>query len=223
MDPIDYTKYLILSLLFIAWCFLHSTMISTSVIGYFKKLLGSNYRFYRLFFNLISILTLIPVAFFAYSVQTPVIFEWNGYWRLGQVLILGTAVWFFFRGGRHYDIRQVLGIKQIREGTADMAITDTGELDTSGVLGMTRHPWYLATMLLIWARQMDVSAIIVNVILTAYLIVGTYLEEKKLVREFGEKYLAYQKRVSMLVPYKWLKSKIINLLGAPNHANSADS
>lgn len=104
-----------------------------------------------------------------------------------------------------------------------MAITDTGELDTSGVLGMTRHPWYLATMLLIWARQMDVSAIIVNVILTAYLIVGTYLEEKKLVREFGEKYLAYQKRVSMLVPYKWLKSKIINLLGAPNHANSADS
>ena len=73
-----------------------------------------------------------------------------------------------------------------------MAITDTGELDTSGVLGMTRHPWYLATGLLIWARQLDVSAIIVNVILTSYLIVGTYLEEKKLVREFGEKYLAYQ-------------------------------
>ena len=111
---------------------------------------------------------------------------------------------------RQHDIRQVLGVKQIREGTADMAITDTGELDTSGVLEMTRHPWYLATMLLIWARQMDVSAIIVNVILTAYLIVGTYLEEKKLVREFSEKYLAYQKRVSMLVPYKWLKSKIIN-------------
>jgi len=41
------------------------------------------------------------------------------------------------------------------------------------------------------------------------LIVGTYLEEKKLVREFGEKYLIYQKRVSMLIPYKWLKSIII--------------
>ena len=54
---------------------------------------------------------------------------------------------------------------------------------------------------------MDVSALIVNVILTFYLIMETYLEEKKLVREFGEKYLIYQKKVSMLVPYKWLKSK----------------
>jgi hypothetical protein len=55
------------------------------------------------------------------------------------------------------------------------------------------------------------------------LIVGTYLEEKKLIGELGEKYLAYQKRVSMLIPYKWLKSKIINLHGRPNHENSADS
>ena len=128
--------------------------------------------------------------------------------RIGQVLILGLAVWFFSLGGRHYDIRQFLGIKQIREGTTDTAITDTGELETSGVLGMTRHPWYLATLLLIWGRQMDVAAMMVNVILTAYLIVGTYLEEQKLVREFGEKYRNYQKKVSMLLPYQWLKERI---------------
>ena len=90
-----------------------------------------------------------------------------------------------------------------------MAITDTGQLDTSGVLGITRHPWYLATMLLIWARQMDISAIIVNVIFTAYLIVGTYLEEKKLAGEFGENYRNYQKKVPMLIPHAWLKERII--------------
>jgi protein-S-isoprenylcysteine O-methyltransferase Ste14 len=208
MESIEYSKYLILALLLILWCVLHSAMISIAVTEYLKKLLGSQYRFYRVFFNFISILTLIPVALFAHSAQTPVIFDWSGYMRIGQVLILGLAVWFFFLGGRHYDIRQFLGIKQIREGTTDTAITDTGELETSGVLGITRHPWYLATMLLLWARQMDVSAIIVNVILTAYLIVGTYLEEKKLVREFGEKYRNYQKKVSMLLPYQWLKERI---------------
>jgi hypothetical protein len=53
--------------------------------------------------------------------------------------------------------------------------------------------------------------------------VVTYLEEKKLIGEFGEKYIAYQKKVSMLIPYKWLKAKIINLHVPPNHANSADS
>ena len=122
--------------------------------------------------------------------------------RIGQLLLLGVAVLLFFFGGRHYDARQLLGIKQIRDGTSDSAPTVSGELDTSGILGITRHPWYLATMLLIWARPMDVSAIIVNVILTSYLIVGTYLEEQKLVREFGEINRNYQNNVSMLVPFK---------------------
>ena len=132
--------------------------------------------------------------------------------RIGQVLLLVAAVLLFFLGGRHYDVHQVFGIKQIKEGTSNKAITDSGELDTSGILGITRHPWYLSTILLIWARQLDASAIFINVILTFYLIVGTYLEEKKLVREFGEKYLIYQKRVPMLIPYKWLKSIIIRWL-----------
>jgi protein-S-isoprenylcysteine O-methyltransferase Ste14 len=198
-------------------------MISFWVKEYIKKRLGDRFRFYRLFFNLLSILTLIPVALFAYSIQTQVIFDWNGYSRIGQVTLLWIAVLLFFLGGRHYDARQFLGIKQIKVGTSNKILTDTGELDTSGVLGITRHPWYFASILLIWARQLDVSAILVNVLFTAYLIVGTYLEEKKLVREFGDKYLAYQQRVSMLMPYKWLKSKIINLKSLPKKANLTDS
>ena len=212
MEPIDYTKYLTLSLLVIAWCILHSAMISVSLTEYLKRRLGSKFRFYRIFFNVVAILTLMPVALFAYSIRTQAIFHWDGFMRIGQVLLIVTAVLLCFLGGRHYDIRQVLGIKQIKEGTSNKAITETGELDTSGVLEITRHPWYLATILLIWARQMDVSVIFVNVILTFYLIVGTYLEEKKLIREFGEKYAAYQNRVSMLLPYKWLKSKIVMMI-----------
>jgi hypothetical protein len=130
MEPIDYSGYLILALLVIAWCVLHSVMISVSVTEYLKKHLGPKFRFYRLFFNLIAILTLIPVALLAYSIQTQVIFHWNGYMRIGQVILLGLTVLLFFLGGRHYDARQVLGIKQIKEGTSSKVITDTGELDT---------------------------------------------------------------------------------------------
>jgi protein-S-isoprenylcysteine O-methyltransferase Ste14 len=142
--------------------------------------------------------------------------------RIGQVLLLVVAVLLFFLGGRHYDVGEVLGIKQIKEGTAKKAITDTGQLDTSGVLGIIRHPWYLATMLLIWARQMDTSVIFVNVIITFYLMVGTFLEEKKLIREFGEKYLTYQESVSMLIPFKLVSSKIKMWSGEFHHANSSD-
>ena len=142
--------------------------------------------------------------------------------RIGQVILLGIAVLLFFLGGRRYDARQMLGIKQIRERTSNKVLTDTGELDTSGILGITRHPWYLATILFIWARQLDVSAMLVNVILTSYLIVGTFLEEKKLIGEFGDRYRTYQNRVSMLIPYKWLKSKLINLHDPSNHVNITD-
>ena len=207
MTSIGNDRYIILSLLVIIWCVLHSTMISASVLEYFKKYLADGFSYYRIFFNFIAIATLIPVALFAYSITTIAIFHWNGYMRVIQVLLLGISVLLFFLGGRHYDIGQVSGIKQIKEGTSNKAITDTGELDTSGVLGITRHPWYLATILIVWARQMDVSVIFVNVILTSYLVVGTLLEERKLIGEFGEKYLAYQNRVSMLIPLKWLRSK----------------
>jgi len=209
MESTDFTKYIALSLLITAWCVLHSAMISVSVTAYLKRLLGEGFRFYRLFFNLVAIITLIPVALFAYSIQTEVIVDWSGYMRIGQVILLAMAVLFFFLGGRHFDAGQFFGITQIKEGTSNKVLTDSGDLDTSGVLGVTRHPWYFASILFIWARQMDISAIIVNVWLTAYLIVGTYIEEKKLVGEFGEQYRAYQRRVSMLIPYKWLKAKVI--------------
>ena len=204
----DHMKYLILTVIVIAWCFLHSAMISISVTDYLKRSLGPRLRYYRLFFNMVSAVALVPVVLFAHAVRTQPVFSWDGYLRIVQVLMLGTSGLLFFLGARHYDARQFLGIKQIREGTSNKALTDSGKLDTSGVLGMVRHPWYSAAMLLIWAGQMDVSTIIVNIILTAYLIIGTFLEERKLVREFREEYRAYQKRVSMFIPFLWLRSKM---------------
>lgn len=200
-------KYAILSVLVISWCSLHSAMISVSVTEYLHKRLGRTFRFYRLFFNMISILTLIPVVFWVSSARTKPIFRWDGYIQIIQVLLLGTAALLFFLGALRYDFGQLLGFKQIREET-NKCITGACELDTSGVLSVVRHPWYLATILLIWARPLDISIIVVNVILTCYLVIGTYMEEKKLILEFGENYRSYQRRVSMLVPIKWIRSKI---------------
>jgi protein-S-isoprenylcysteine O-methyltransferase Ste14 len=63
-------------------------------------------------------------------------------------------------------------------------------------------------VLLLWARDLDPAGLVVSGVLTAYVLVGTLLEERKLVREFGEAYRDYQRRVSMLVPVKWLRSRL---------------
>jgi protein-S-isoprenylcysteine O-methyltransferase Ste14 len=191
-------------------------MISISVTEYLIKRLGTEYRFYRLFFNVVAALTLIPVVLFASSARTEPIFSWDGYMRIIQVILIGISALLFLLGARRYDARQFIGLKQIRDGTSNKAITHAGELDTSGVLAVTRHPWYLASILTIWARPLDISAILVNVILTCYLIAGTYLEERKLVREFGDQYRAYQKRVSILIPYK------APVLHNPNNLSNKD-
>ncbi len=47
-----------------------------------------------------------------------------------------------------------------------------------------------------------------NVILTLYFIVGSHLEERKLVKKFGAHYEEYRQNVSMLVPVKWLRKRL---------------
>jgi protein-S-isoprenylcysteine O-methyltransferase Ste14 len=42
-----------------------------------------------------------------------------------------------------------------------------------------------------------------NVLWTLWVVLGTYLEEKDLVAEFGEKYRHYQKTVPMLFPWRF--------------------
>ena len=45
-------------------------------------------------------------------------------------------------------------------------------------------------------------------VINVYFMIGAVLEERKLVREFGEKYQEYQRTVSMLFPWRWLKVRI---------------
>ena len=76
--------------------------------------------------------------------------------------------------------------------------------DTRGLHAYTRHPLYFGTIIfllgyLLYAARLS-SAVIVGVAFL-YLYVGTLLEEKKLIAQFGEAYLQYKKEVKMLIPF----------------------
>jgi len=198
-------KYLWLAVFLIIWCVVHSAMISVHFTDYVKSKFGRKFRFYRLFFNVVAAASLTPLGLYAYSMQSQPIFHWEGYLRICQIIMLVIVVLLFFAGARHYSILQLLGIRQLKEGILYNVLNEHTELDTTGILGVIRHPWYAAVIVLIWARSLDASAILVNVIFTGYLVIGSFLEEQKLILEFGEKYREYQRKVSMFVPYKWLK------------------
>lgn len=206
MDTVNYSDYISFSLLTIAWCALHSAMISVTVTNYLKQHHLQHYRFYRLFFNAVSLITLALIIIYQQSISTENIFDWQGYLRIPQFIFISLGILLFYLGARKYDAKRFLGLSQLKESTASTGITQSGELDTSGILSVIRHPWYAGFILVLWARPMDYSTLILNTIFTAYLIVGSLIEEKKLLREFGDEYKTYQEKVSMLIPFKWIKS-----------------
>lgn len=210
MESINYSEYLVLAILLVLWCSLHSLLISISVTSYLMERLGDKYRYYRLIFNVVSLLTLLLIFLYQQTLWLEPFFSWDGYFRIGQVLLIAASLVLAYLGGRKYDSAQFLGLTQIRQGTAKRGLTRSGALDTTGVLNIIRHPWYLALLLLIWAMPLDISILVVNVIFTLYLFIGAYLEEQKLIIEFGDEYRDYQHRVSMIFPLKWLRNKIGN-------------
>jgi len=203
-----YQNYILLSLLWIAYCVAHSALISITVTDFLRRALGNKYRFYRLFFNVFSLGTLVPLLMYSYSGhwKTEPLFSWAGL-RIVQYSLIALAVILLLTAARHYNMLQFLGIKQILQEKSGGAMTASGEFDSSGVLGVIRHPWYLGVFLLLWATDITLGKLIINLVLSAYLVIGTFLEERKLVLEFGDKYRVYQHRVSMFIPLKWLKSR----------------
>jgi protein-S-isoprenylcysteine O-methyltransferase Ste14 len=67
-----------------------------------------------------------------------------------------------------------------------------------------RHPLYFFMLVLIWsAPDLSSDRLLFNVLWTLWIVLGSYLEERDLVAEFGEKYRQYQKTVPMLLPWRF--------------------
>ena len=194
-------QYSLLALLWIGWCALHSLLAAPALQRWAAVRLGGRFRYYRLGYNLFAMLLLVPVLVYSFSVEGGRVFwSWEGGWRLLQagMIVIGLAL--FVLPLRQYDMKQFLGLRQLRGGDVRPGLEAEGRLCTEGVLGWCRHPWYTGALLLIWARDLDVATLVVNAVLSAYLVIGAHLEERKLLQAFGEAYRRYQRQVPMFLP-----------------------
>lgn len=81
-------------------------------------------------------------------------------------------------------------------------------LTIRGPYKVVRHPLYFFSLMMIWSCP-DLSAdrLVFNMLWTGWIIIGTLLEERDLVRDFGKTYQEYQKNIPMLIPYKIFKKR----------------
>ena len=200
-------KYLIIIITWSVYCFVHSYLISIRFTNFITRILKNYYSFFRLFYVLISIIPLVLLMGYTDSLGHENIVTLTPPWMIVRYILTAVAlIIFFWAFIFSYDVLEFFGIKQIINFGKVKKINSEEEIKKNGLLGIIRHPMYFALILFLWINTESISNIIINTILTIYTIIGTYLEEKKLVLQFGDSYVRYQKEVPMLIPFLKKKS-----------------
>ena len=193
---------------FVLFGFIHSYLASGSIKKRIADNAGDKIAFYRVFYNAVALITLI--VFFA-LVPKPdqLIYELKYPYDLIifglQIPALAGIVWSF----AVMDLKELSGIAQVvryYKGTYRTEDLDGEQkLIIHGPHKISRHPMYTFIILFLALRPaMDLFYLTILICTIAYFYIGAYFEEKKLIERFGVEYLEYKKRVSGILPVKFL-------------------
>ncbi|WP_018988214.1 methyltransferase family protein [Aromatoleum toluclasticum] len=178
---------------------IHSLLASFMVKGIVARHWRAAARGYRLAFNAIAALLLVPPAWLTFELRGPLLWEWSGAWAwLGNGLALAALAGFAWTT-RHYDMGSFSGFAQWR-ARSHPPPHEEGRLQLSPLHRIVRHPWYFLGLLILWTRDMDAARLTSSLCVTAYLWIGSLLEERKLLALHGAPYARYRAAVAGLVP-----------------------
>ena len=202
------TSTILLSLTWIIYFCIHSLLASLTC----KRYVAQHWLYlapaYRLLFNLISIILLfIPLRLQSHYAGEA-LWQWQG---VSAVIMNGLAVVAAFTilwTLKYYDGTDFSGLKQLREDMTD--VLDQERFVISPLHRFVRHPWYFLILIVLWTRSMDQATLISTVLITLYLVIGSRLEENKLLIYHGEQYRHYRSQVPGLfpLPWKYLKTAV---------------
>jgi protein-S-isoprenylcysteine O-methyltransferase Ste14 len=189
-------NHIVLALLWLLFGILHSVLAANWWKRGMQRWLGAHYKYYHFAYSVFAALSLIGILVFQYTMQSRLLFTLRPWAKvlLWLPVLVGLAIMgvvirkYFF---------SLSGISVFYKRQAPVV------LEQGGLHRYVRHPLYFGTLLFIWSLFFLFPYLhngIACLVITAYTILGAKLEEKKLVSQFGEKYIAYKKQVPMLIP-----------------------
>lgn len=156
---------------------------------------------YRLVFNMVAILLLLPPAWLTLSYDGPELWAWTGPWFWVANGLATLAITGFIWSLRYYDSGEFLGLRQLRD--RETSPMDQERFHISPLHRFVRHPWYFLGLVLLWTRDMDAARLLTVGLITAYFVFGSRLEERKLEQYHGDVYRHYRQQVPGLFPLPW--------------------
>ncbi len=192
--------------LFLGYFVIHSILASL----WFKQLIYIKWPetklYYRLLFNIISLVLFIPLVFLLFYYPGEQLWQWLGWESVFFNGLAIIAMLGFYLSLADYNLDEFFGINLSSFSLSSFSVyleSTKQQFCIGRFHQIIRHPWYFFLLILIWTRDMTSYQFLTAILLTAYIIVGSYLEEKKLISYFGDIYRQYQQKVPALIPLPW--------------------
>jgi len=182
----------------------HSTMIRKSFRKRLVQLIPEGYSgvLYTIASSIVLLLLIVFWQESAYSLAMP-----HNVVRWFSRTLYFLSIAGFFWGVKALGFFDPFGLKAILDhlrGPRPIPLS----LTVRGPYRWVRHPLYLFVLLMIWScPHLTADRLLFNVLCTAWIIVGTLLEERDLVAYFGDAYRHYQSKVPMLIPWRFCASR----------------
>lgn len=144
----------------------------------------------------------VLLALLAFWQPTSIIFsvQGTGRWVLRGLFFAGLLgfVW----GVKALGSFDGFGIRPIKARLGNREPRDP-KFAARGPYTFVRHPLYSFALILLWSfPDISLDRLLLNISWSIWVVIGTLLEERDLVLEFGPIYTEYQKTVPMLVPWR---------------------
>jgi protein-S-isoprenylcysteine O-methyltransferase Ste14 len=186
-----------------AFALFHSLTVSERYERWALRVMGERRfeAYHRLFFTLYSAAATAAVLLYVRSLPDIPLYRLDGWARIlfHGVQILGAALLLW----TPWDLKEFIGLRQWeRHRKEEGEAPERNEpLFTGKGYGLVRHPLYLGCSILLAFHPVQTrSSAATAAAVIAYFYIGTFFEERRLVRQFGEAYREYQRRVPRFLP-----------------------
>lgn len=116
---------------------------------------------------------------------------------------------------------ELFGLRQVWQRWSRRPLTPVG-FRLVGLYRLVRHPLMLGFLIAFWfTPTMTIGHLFFAAMTTAYIRLGTWFEERDLIREHGDRYLAYRRSVRGLIPLPVSRTSIAALDPALTEQSSA--
>jgi steroid 5-alpha reductase family enzyme len=191
----------LLSFCWIGYFALHSALASLAAKRRVAAARPNLMPYYRLTFNILASLLILPILWLTYRDPGPMLWRWQGAaaWLANGLAL--AAIFCFWLTLKSYDMQEFLGLRQLQSHVR--RVEDQEHFHLSPFHRLVRHPWYFFSLILIWTRDISATTLLSSVFITLYFVIGSRLEEKKLLAYHGNIYRRYMDRVPGLIPLPW--------------------